>query len=76
MRNRGISSNKYGTGSNTDYDNDYHYRPGAVTNTGFANITVNDGGVHTHGFTTASAGSGSSIDITNKYIVLNYIIRI
>ena len=74
--NRGSNSNIYGTSSGTDYDNEYIYRPGAVTNTGSANITVNNGGAHTHGFTTASTGSGSSIDITNKYIVLNYIIRI
>jgi microcystin-dependent protein len=74
--NRGISSNKFGTGSNTDYDNDYHYRPGTVTNTGYANITVNNDGTHTHTFTTAATGSGASIDIRNKYIVLNYIIRI
>ena len=31
---------------------------------------------HTHTFTTESTGEGASIDIRNKYIVLNYIIRI
>ena len=50
-------------------------------------LTINEAGSHTHGFTTASNGShshgitigntggGQSIDIRNKYIVLNYIIK-
>jgi microcystin-dependent protein len=72
----GGSNNHFGTSSGTDYDNSYHYRSGTVTNTGYANITVNNDGTHTHAFTTTSTGSGASIDIRNKYIVLNYIIRI
>jgi hypothetical protein len=54
---------------------------------GSTGISVNSAGSHTHDFTTASSGShahtfttgttgsGSSIDIRNKYVVLNYIIR-
>lgn len=38
-------------------------------------ITINTNGSHSHTFTTDSTGSGNSIDITNPYIVLNYIIR-
>jgi microcystin-dependent protein len=37
------------------------------------NVIAN--GNHTHTFTTNTTGSGSSIDIRNKYIVMNYIIR-
>lgn len=56
-------------------------------NTGFTGITLNsDGshthtldisssGSHTHTFTTNSTGSGSSINIMNPYLVLNYIIK-
>ncbi len=74
--NRGSNNGIYGTSSGTDYDNQYIYRSGPVTNTGYAQITVNSNGTHTHTFTTAATGSGASIDIRNKYIVLNYIIRI
>lgn len=44
-------------------------------NSSTTGITINSGGAHTHTFTTDSTGSGNSIDIRNKYIVLNYIIR-
>ena len=83
----GVQINNHGTAASTDTDNEYYYRPGAVTDTGYANITVNNNGAHTHGFTTASNGShthtfttGStggdqSIDIRNQFIVLNYIIK-
>lgn len=37
------------------------------------NVTVN--GSHTHTFTTDVTGNNESIDIRNKYIVINYIIR-
>jgi microcystin-dependent protein len=86
--NRGGGTNVYGTGSGTDGDNDYYYRtPTPTTSNGFANITVANNGVHTHSFTTetngshshgitiGNTGSGQSIDIRNKFIVLNYIIK-
>lgn len=38
-------------------------------------FTTSNAGNHTHTFTTNSTGSDNSIDIRNKYIVLNYIIR-
>lgn len=38
-------------------------------------FTTDISGSHTHTFTTDSTGSGNEIDIRNKYIVLNYIIR-
>jgi microcystin-dependent protein len=83
----GVQINNHGTAASTDTDNEYYYRPGAVTDTGYANITVNNNGAHTHGFTTASNGShthtfttgstggGQLIDIRNQFIVLNYIIK-
>ena len=38
-------------------------------------FTTDTASSHTHTFTTDSTGSGSSIDIRNKYVVINYIIR-
>lgn len=85
--NQGSNQGIYGLSASTDYDNQYQYRPGATTNTGYANITVNNNGDHTHTFTTASNGShthtfttgstggGQSIDIRNQFLVLNYIIK-
>jgi len=84
--NQGRGENIYGTRAATDYDNDLIYRD---TNTGYSTtgITINSVenhahgfttgtvGSHTHTFTTDSTGNGNSIDIRNKYIVLNYIIR-
>ena len=84
--NRGLHQNMYGTGSGTDNDNDLYTR-NINTGTSYTGISVNSAGSHTHNFTTASSGShahtfttgttgsGSSIDIRNKYVVLNYIIR-
>jgi len=40
-----------------------------------AALTINDSGSHSHTFTTNTTGSGSSIDIMNPYVVLNYIIK-
>ena len=80
------STNVTGSGS-TDTDNEYRYRPTPTTYDAYTGITINSNGSHTHGFTTASNGShshgitigntggGQSIDIRNKYIVLNYIIK-
>jgi microcystin-dependent protein len=39
-------------------------------------ITTASSGDHAHTFTTNATGSNSSVDIRNKYIVLNYLIRI
>lgn len=38
-------------------------------------FTTGASSTHAHTFTTNATGSGSSIDIRNKYVVLNYIIR-
>ena len=38
-------------------------------------FTTASSGSHTHTFTTGSSGSGQTIDIRNKFIVLNYIIK-
>lgn len=38
-------------------------------------ISVNNSSSHTHTFTTDTTGSGTAVDITNPYIVLNYIIK-
>jgi microcystin-dependent protein len=82
-------NNVFGTSASTDNDNSYRYRPeqDTITSTGYANITVDNNGSHshslnvdsngnhTHTFTTGSTGSGSSINIMNPYLVLNYIIK-
>ena len=39
-------------------------------------FTTASNGSHSHAFTTAATGGGESIDIRNRYIVLNYIIKI
>lgn len=44
-------------------------------NSSTTGISINQNGSHTHTFTTGSTGGGESIDIRNKYIVMNYIIR-
>jgi microcystin-dependent protein len=56
-------------------------------NSATTDISINSAGSHTHSFTTGSSGnhshtfttnatgSGNSIDIRNKYVVINYIIR-
>ena len=38
-------------------------------------FTTSNSGSHAHTFTTASTGSGDQIDIRNKFLVINYIIR-
>jgi microcystin-dependent protein len=38
-------------------------------------LNTNEEGSHTHTFTTNSTGSGSSINIMNPYLVVNYIIK-
>lgn len=38
-------------------------------------IIINDSTAHNHTFTTQSTGNGSNINIQNKFIILNYIIR-
>ncbi len=71
----GGSNNNFGTSASTDGDNSFYYRSGPVTNTGYANISVGNNGSHNHTATASSTGSGSAVDVTNPYIVLNYIIR-
>jgi microcystin-dependent protein len=44
-------------------------------NSSTTGISLYSNGDHTHTFTTNSTGDGSSVDIRNKFIVLNYIIR-
>ena len=58
--------------------NEYTRVPGSVSGViqnSTTGISINTDGSHAHSFTTDSTGSGSSINITNPYIVLNYIIR-
>ncbi len=71
----GGANNVFGTNAGTDNDNSYIYRPSPTTSNGFANISVENNGSHTHTFTTDSTGGGQSVDIRNKFIVLNYIIK-
>ena len=71
----GGANNVFGNSYPADGDNSYIYRPTPTTWNGFANITVANNGSHTHTFTSGSTGGGESIDIRNKYIVLNYIIK-
>jgi microcystin-dependent protein len=74
--NRGLAgANNYGTSAGTDNDNNFIYRSGPVTDTGYANISINNSGEHTHTFTTNATGSGNSINIVNPYIALNYLIK-
>lgn len=77
--NRGGGTNIYGTSSSTDYDNDYIYRPGAVTNANGDHshtLTTSTEGAHTHSITVNATGtSNPTIDVTNTFITLNYIIR-
>ena len=84
--NRGFGQNRFGTASGSDNDNDLYTR-NINTGTGYAGISINSAANHAHTFTTGSVsshahtfttnstGSGSSIDIRNKFLVLNYIIR-
>lgn len=84
--NRGLRQNYFGTSAGTDNDNDLYTR-NINTGNSTTGISINSAGSHTHTFTTGSVGShahtfttnatgsGSSIDIRNKYVVLNYIIR-
>jgi len=84
--NRGLQQNRYGTGSGTDNDNDLYTR-NINTGTSVTGISINSAdshshnfitgtaGTHAHTFTTGSTGNGNSIDIRNKFVVINYIIR-
>ena len=67
-------NNLFGTSAGTDYDNSYYTRT-VTSGSSTTSISVNTVSDHTHTFTTGSTGGGNSIDIRNKYIVLNYIIR-
>ena len=63
----GISINSSGNHSHT-FTSDSN---GSHSHTFTTDPTTN----HSHTFTTDNTGNGSQIDIRNKYIVLNYIIR-
>ena len=75
----GGQNNVFGTSAGTDNDNTYRYRPNAVTvadGNHSHTITTNTESSHTHTVTINNTGtSNPTIDITNKYIILNYIIR-
>ena len=75
----GGQNNLFGTSASTDYDNSYRYRPDAVTVSNGDHshtLTTNTEPSHTHRLTIDNTGtSNPTIDITNKYITLNYIIR-
>lgn len=73
------ADNHFGTSAGTDNDNDYYFR--ANSGTGAAGdhshtLTTTTAPSHTHTVTIDNTGtSNPTIDITNKYITLNYIIR-
>ena len=67
----GDANNVFGTSASTDGDNSYIYRPTPTTSSASTGISINSNGAHTHTFTTSSTGGGESIDIRNKFIVLN-----
>lgn len=75
----GGQNNVFGTSASSDNDNSYHYRPNAVTASDGNHshtLTTNAEPTHTHTVTINNTGtSNPTIDITNKYITLNYIIR-
>jgi microcystin-dependent protein len=71
-----------------DYNNGGGNPPGFTGDGGFGNdiywnninssttgISINSAGDHTHSFTTNATGNGNPVDIRNKFVVLNYIIR-
>lgn len=60
--------------SATDNDNNLYVRYPS-SSTGYANITVQNGGSHSHTFTTGSVGGGSSFSIVQPYIAINYLIK-
>jgi microcystin-dependent protein len=64
--------------SSTDNDNSYYTRTGTTIDSGNHSHTLNidSNGSHTHTITVGNnTTNNTAIDITNKYIVLNYIIR-
>ena len=75
----GGQNNVFGTSANSDYDNSYRYRTNPVTAAAGDHshtITTSTAASHTHTVTIDNTGtSNPTIDITNKYIILNYIIR-
>jgi len=75
----GGQNNLFGISANTDNDNSYYYRPNSGTGTAGDHshtLTTNTEPSHTHIVTIDNTGtSNPTIDITNKYITLNYIIR-
>lgn len=70
-----VQNNVFGTSASADNDNEYRYRPDAITSNASTNISIQNSGDHNHTFTTQSTGNGTEIDIRNKFILLNYIIR-
>jgi len=78
----GGSNNQIGNNDNTDYDNTSHFvsrttgsaSTGISVNNNTSGVTVN-GGTTGITATTSNTGSGSTIDITNPYIALYYIIK-
>jgi microcystin-dependent protein len=75
----GGQNNVFGTSAGTDNDNSYRYRPNSGTGLSGDHshtLTTNTEPSHTHTVTIENTGtSNPTIDITNKYITLNYIIR-
>ena len=75
----GGPNNIFGTSANTDDDNSYRYR--SNVGTGYNGdhshtFTTNTESSHTHTVTIDNTGTTNpTIDITNRYIALNYIIR-
>lgn len=75
----GGPNNLFGTSANTDSDNSFYYRANSGTGASGDHshtLTTTTSPSHTHTVTIDNTGtSNPTIDITNKYITLNYIIR-
>lgn len=76
--NRGWNNRWFGTGSNTDGDNDPYSAGHYTGNAGDHNHTVDiaafysaNAGSHTHGVTVYSGGSGAALDVTPKSLSVN-----
>ena len=80
--NQGLNNNVYGTGSGTDYDNDFIYRTvnGAnplteASGSHSHTLTINSSTTHQHTFTTTYTGSGEAMSLMQPYVVMQYIIK-
>lgn len=76
----GAGPKVYGTGSSSDYDNNFYYRTqsGSYTsnpNDSATQLTSGSGGAHTHTMSNSSTGGGASFSIVQPYLTVSYIIK-